>query len=390
MAAETAALAGARVALYDAMPSPGRKFLLAGRGGLNLTHAEPYESFVGRYGPAAARLRSALDAFGPAQIRDWAEGLGIATFVGTSGRVFPTDFKAAPLLRAWRRRLSHQGVALHVRHRWLGWDGENRLRFAAPDGDMLCDADAAILALGGASWPHLGSDGAWVAALARRGVDIAPLRPANCGFDRPWSAHFREKAAGRPLKTVALSHGGHGARGDVVITETGIEGGPVYALSASLRDAIAAEGAARLLIDLKPDWSEARLAAQLARPRGSRSLAAHLDRNVGISGAAALLLREILPAAVMENAGALAAAIKALPLDLAGPRPLAEAISTAGGIRLDEVDDTFMLRRLPGIFAAGEMLDWEAPTGGYLLTACLATGRATGANAAAWAISNRR
>ncbi len=392
MAAEAAAAAGTRVALFDAMPSAGRKFLLAGRGGLNLTHSEPFDRFLGRYGDDAAFLARALDAFGPDQVRAWAAGLGVATFVGSSGRVFPTDFKAAPLLRAWLRRLDGLGVHRHPRHRWLGWDAAGQLRFATPGGEIAVTAAATVLALGGASWPHLGSDGAWTGLLAGRGIEPAPLLPANCGFDAAgggpgglgWSPPLR-RFAGTPLQPVGLAFAGRSLRGELVLTETGVEGGAVYALSAALRDAIARDGGATLVLDLKPDWSEERLRLELARPHGSRSLSSHLARAVGLHGAAAALVREVLPRQAVADPAALAAALNGLPLRLTAPRPLAEAISTAGGLRFADLDDGLMLRALPGVFAAGEMLDWEAPTGGYLLTACLATGRTAGAAAAAWA-----
>jgi len=387
MAAEAAMAAGGVVTVCDAMPSPGRKLLLAGKGGLNLTHSEPFPTFLTRYGDRAAWLEGHLAAFGPEILRAWAAGLGIDTFVGSSGRVFPAEFKAAPLLRAWLRRLKGQGMRLLVRHRWLGWDADGACRFATPDGEVRYGAAATVLALGGASWPRLGSDGGWVGALAARGIGIAPLAPANCGFDIGWSAVMRQRHAGQPLKPVALSFAGRTLRGEIMLTETGIEGGAVYALSAALRDAIAADGAATLILDLKPDWEEGRLALALAQPRGSRSLSTHLPRTAHLSAVAVALLRETLPEATLNDPARLAAAIKALPLVLKAPRPLAEAISTAGGIRRDELTDGLMLRRLPGVFAAGEMLDWEAPTGGYLLTACFATGRAAGLAAAAW-VSN--
>ena len=382
MAAEAASVAGATVTVCDAMPSPGRKLLLAGRGGLNLTHSEPFERFLTRYGERADLLHPHLAAFGPEALRDWAAGLGIDTFVGSSGRVFPAEFKAAPLLRAWLRRLKAGGVRLAIRHRWLGWSEDGSLRFATPEGETRLTAAATVLALGGASWPRLGSDGAWVGELARRGIAVAPFRPANCGFDVGWSEVMRRRFAGAPLKPVTLGFAGRAVRGEITITETGIEGGAVYALSAPLRDAIADDGGAILRLDLKPDWSQERLRQELARPRGSRSQASHLARTAKLGGVAAALLYETLPPATLADPSALAAAIKALPLRLSAPRPLAEAISSAGGIDFAELDDRLMLRKLPGTFAAGEMLDWEAPTGGYLLTACFATGRAAGLAAA--------
>lgn len=380
MAAEHLAAAGIAVRVYDAMATPARKFLRAGIGGLNLTHSEGLDLFVTRYGAQAPRFARWLAEFGPDQQRQWAAGLGIETFVGSSGRVFPRDFKAAPMLRAWLRRLAGQGVSLFARHRWLGWDAQGRLRLATPTGENTVTADATILALGGGSWPQLGSDGGWVPILAGAGVDLAPLRPANCGFDVEWSAHFRDRFAGQPVKAVGLGFGGRNLKGEFVITAGGIEGSAVYALSAALRDACPG---AVLMLDLKPDWSVDKLAAALAKPRGSRSLSHHLERTAGIRGVAAGLLRE-LAHPLPEGPSALAAALKALPLTLRAPRPLAEAISSAGGVRFDAVTDGLMLRARPGVFVAGEMLDWEAPTGGYLLTGCFATGRIAGLAARDW------
>ena len=384
MAAERlAAVHGMETAVFDAMPTLGRKFLMAGKGGMNITHAEPLPGFVGRYGERAAVLAPLLDAFGPAAVRDWIHGLGIDTFVGTSGRVFPREMKAAPLLRAWLHRLRRAGVRVHARHRWLGWTAGGDLRFATPDGDMAFAADAVVLALGGGSWARLGSDGAWAPLLAARGVPVAPLRPANCGFDVAWSPHFAGRFAGAPVKAVTASFAGRSQPGEFNITASGIEGGLVYALSAPLRDALERDGRAALLLDLAPGRSLPRLAADLSRPRGRDSLANHLRRRAGIAGVKAGLLREFAPAAA-STAATLAAAIKALPVPLQAPRPLDEAISSAGGVRFEALDAHLMLRDLPGVFCAGEMLDWEAPTGGYLLTACLATGHAAGEGAAAW------
>jgi hypothetical protein len=399
MAAEalTATAGGAlRVHVFDAMPSVGRKFLMAGKSGLNLTHAEPFEAFLGRFGAARERLAPALTAFGPAEVRDWAAGLGIETFVGSSGRVFPTDFKAAPLLRAWLRRLRAAGVQIHVRHRWAGWSdgdgsGGGALAFETPQGRVEVAADATVLALGGASWPRLGSDAAWAPLLRRRGVAVTPLRPANCGFDvaGAWSAPFRERFAGAPVKAVALTGpDGKRTRGEFVITETGIEGSAVYAHSAALRDAIEAAAdeppPVMLTLDLAPDRDPARLTRDVSGPRGGRSLSNHLRRAAGIEGVKAGLLRECLSAETLNDAGRLAAAIKALPLRLTAPRPIEEAISSAGGVALGALDGNWMLLDLPGTSCAGEMLDWEAPTGGYLLTACMALGRAAGLGTAAW------
>ncbi|SEH30740.1 TIGR03862 family flavoprotein [Magnetospirillum fulvum] len=390
MAAETLVAQGQTVALFDAMPSPGRKFLLAGKGGLNLTHTEPAERFLGRYGARADRFAPLLEGFGPAALRAWAEGLGIETIVGSSGRVFPAEMKAAPLLRAWLRRLKAAGVTFHARHRWQGWDDSGALRFATPDGLVSVPASVVVLALGGASWPHLGSDGAWVEPLAARGLAIAPLRPANCGFDLDWSPLFAERCAGTRLATVELRFGALVRRGELTLTATGIEGGLVYALAAPLRDRIAQDGIARPTLDLMPDWSRERIEAALRRPRGSRSLSTFLRKALPLESNALMLLREIVPPADLDDPAALAAAIKAVPLALVRPRPLAEAISTAGGLCFEELDEHLMLRRLPGVFVAGEMLDWEAPTGGYLLTGCFASGRAAGLGAAAWLRSERR
>lgn len=379
MAAERLCSQGVAVDLYDAMPSLGRKFLMAGKSGLNLTHGEPFEAFLGRFGATAEFLRPALEAFPPAAIQSWAHELGIETFVGTSGRVFPAEMKAAPLLRAWLRRLRGQGLAVHVRHRWTGWDKDGALVFVAPGGTVRVQPTATVLALGGASWPRLGSDGAWSALLAARGVAVTALEASNCGFDADWSDHLRARAAGQPLKAIRLTINGHEAGGESMITETGLEGGPVYALSAPLRAAIARDGAARITLDLAPDLSRAVLAERLARPRGKTSMANHLRRTVGLSGVKAALLREGAEPATFADPAALAERIKAMPLTLRRARPIAEAISTAGGIAREAVTDDFELKALPGVYAVGEMLDWDAPTGGYLLSACLATGRWAGA-----------
>ncbi|WP_189689531.1 NAD(P)/FAD-dependent oxidoreductase [Pseudorhodoferax aquiterrae] len=389
MAAERLAGAGLSVDLYDAMPSVGRKFLLAGKGGLNLTHSEDAARFVARYAAqqgAVAGWLARLDAQG---VRAWAAGLGVATFVGTSGRVFPTDMKAAPLLRAWLHRLRAAGVRLHMRHRWTGWTADGDLQFETPAGAVQTHPAATVLALGGASWPRLGSDAAWLPLLAARQVAIAPLAPANCGFDlRPtpraaaggaWSAHFAERFAGQPFKSVALrcadGQGGWFARkGEFVATATGIEGSLVYAASRLLREEIARTGQARLWLDLLPDRTPEQVLAACRHPRGARSLSSHLKSRLGLEGIKLALLHEVLPPETLHDPAALAQAIKAVPLQLAAPRPVAEAISTAGGVALQALDAGLMLKALPGVFCAGEMLDWEAPTGGYLLTACLASG----------------
>jgi hypothetical protein len=395
MAAETISQAGASanlsVDLYDAMPSVGRKFLMAGKSGLNLTHAEERDAFLGRYGERRSQLAAAIDACDAQALRDWAAGLGIDTFVGSSGRVFPTDMKAAPLLRAWLHRLRQQGVYFHVRHRWLGWADDGQLRFATPNGELRIAADATLLALGGGSWAKLGSDGAWLPWLQARGIAVAPLRPANCGFLVAWSEHFRQRQAGSPVKAVSISHTGSDGntlsrQGEFVISNDGVEGSLIYAFAARLRDQIEAEGRAVIHLDLAPGKSLQRLTDDLARPRGRDSLANHLRRKASIDGVKAALLRECLPPEVLAQADAasLAAALKALPLTLSATRPIDEAISTAGGVRFDALDGGYMLRQLPGTFCAGEMLDWEAPTGGYLLTACMATGRAAGQAMVNW------
>lgn len=386
MAAEVLSQAGVAVDLYDAMPSVGRKFLLAGVGGMNITHAEDFPAFISRYRERTAQLRPALEAFPPTALRQWIHGLGIDTFVGSSGRVFPTDMKAAPLLRAWLKRLRESGVQIHTRQRWLGWNEAGQLRLSGPDGEHLQAANATLLALGGGSWARLGSDGAWVPLLQARGVTIAPLQPANCGFEvAGWSPYLVERFAGAPLKTVTLALPGQTPRkGEFVLTATGIEGSLVYALSAEIRERISAEGSATVLLDLLPDRSQAQIASALAKPRGSQSMAKHLHRQLKLDGAKAALLRELTPAETFNEPQALAAAIKALPLTLVRPRPLDEAISSAGGVPFEALDENLMLRQLPGVFCAGEMLDWEAPTGGYLLSACFATGRAAAEGMLHW------
>ncbi len=384
MAAEVlSALPGLAVDVYDAMPSVGRKFLMAGKGGMNITHSEPLPDFVGRYGARAGQLAPWLAAFSPTALRDWIHSLGIDTFVGTSGRVFPTEMKAAPLLRAWLHRLRSQGVHFHVRHRWLGWSGDG-LRFATPDGEIVVQAAAVILALGGGSWARLGSDGAWVPVLRDSGIDVAPLKPANCGFDVAWSPYFSERFAGQPVKPVVASFAGQTRQGEFNITATGIEGGLVYALSAPLRDVLARDGHAALTLDLAPGRSIERLAADLARPRGRDSLANHLRRRAGIEGVKAALLRELCPPETLAAPALLAAAIKALAVPVGATRPIDEAISTAGGVSFAALDEALMLHGKPGVFCAGEMVDWEAPTGGYLLTACLASGRVAAGGVRRW------
>jgi uncharacterized flavoprotein (TIGR03862 family) len=386
MAAEVLADAGLAVHLHDAMPSVGRKFLLAGKGGLNLTHGEPRPVFDQRYGGRSETVGRWLDAFDPEALRVWAAALGIDTFVGTSGRVFPADMKAAPLLRAWLHRLRGRGVAFHMRHRWLGWSDDGALRFAAPDGATTLCPVVTVLALGGASWPRLGSDGAWVPWLREAGAEVATLRPANCGFEvaPAWSDHLRERFGGAPIKTVVLQCGAFERQGEFVLSAYGIEGSLVYAAAAVIRDAIAANGAATVTLDLLPDHDAARVAREVAHPRGARSLSTHLKSRLGLGGAKMALLHERLSHAAMADPAALAAAIKALPITLAAPRPIDEAISSAGGVTLESLDEGLMLRTRPGVFCAGEMLDWEAPTGGYLLQASLASGRVAGLGAVRW------
>ncbi|WP_426661554.1 TIGR03862 family flavoprotein [Rhodanobacter aciditrophus] len=389
MAAEAACAAGIAVDLYDAMGSVGRKFLLAGKGGLNLTHGEPFARFAGRYGTRREEVANWLRAFDAEALRAWARGLGVETFVGSSGRVFPADMKAAPLLRRWLHRLRGAGVAFHMHHRWQGWRGDGALRFATPDGERAVAADATVLALGGASWPKLGSDGAWVAPLRAAGVDVASLQSANCGFEIAWSEHLRSRFAGAPLKAVTAHwvdrHGVAQVRqGECVLSEYGIEGSLVYAIGADLRERIARDGQALLRLDLAPGVTQAVLAERLAAPRGRHSLGDWLRRRVHLDAAKCALVFEGVDKAVLADPSALAARIKALPLALGAPRPLAEAISTAGGVRLEALDEHLMLRARPGTFCAGEMLDWEAPTGGYLLTACFASGLLAGRGAARW------
>ena len=429
IAAELLASAGLQVTVFDAMPSVGRKFLLAGRGGLNLTHGEAHEAFLDRYGARRTQLAPMIDAFGPTALRAWAHALGIETFVGSSGRVFPTEMKAAPLLRAWLVRLRAAGVQFAVRHRWRGWaptpatetvtaaahanedarpcpattPGSQHLLFDTPDGERVVAMDVVVLALGGGSWAKLGSDGAWVPLLRAAGVKVADLLPANCGFDVAspaagrvqsalapvWSPHFAERFRGQPLKSVvarftAADGTMYERAGECLISATGIEGGLIYALSAPLRDTLMAHGSATVHLDLAPGRSAARLAAELGRPRGSRSMASHLQSQAGIKGVKAGLLRECLAKTDFDDPARLAASIKALPLTLVATRPLDEAISSAGGVRFEAVDAHLMLHARPGVFVAGEMLDWEAPTGGYLLTACFASGAAAARGVLHW------
>ena len=397
MAAEVLSGAGVQVDLYDAMPSVGRKFLLAGKGGLNLTHSEPADRFAERYGERRQQIEALLQDFGAGAVRAWAQGLGVETFVGSSGRVFPTDMKAAPLLRAWLQRLRHPtgngpGARFHMRHRWLGWtpDGQG-LRFETPAGEQEVQARAVVLALGGGSWARLGSNGAWVPLLASRGVAVAPLLPANCGFDIAggWSGHFSSRFAGLPFKNVAVrlapAQGPVFERkGEFVATQTGVEGSLVYAASALLRNQIVRHGEATLALDLLPDMPAERVLREVAHPRGSRSLSSHLKSRLGLDGIKTAVLHELLGKEAMHDPARLAAAIKALPLRLVAARPIDEAISSAGGVLFEALTPGLMCESLPGVFCTGEMLDWEAPTGGYLLTACLASGRRAGQGALGW------
>ena len=389
MAAEVISQSGLPVHLYDAMPTVGRKFLLAGKGGLNLTHSEPLEQFLDRYGDRRPQIEPFLRQFGPQDLRDWARELGVETFVGSSGRVFPMEMKAAPLLRAWLRRLRADGVVFHMRHRWLGWTDEGALRFMTPGGETAVSANATILALGGGSWPKLGSDGGWVPLLQARGIAVAPLKPANCGFDVGWSDHFRQKFAGEPVKTAVLTFADFARQGEFVITETGVEGSLIYAVSALLREEVAANGRATFHLDLLPDKTEAQIAASLATPRGSRSISSYLQSRLGLKGVKVGLLRELVPAADFADVSRLAKAMKGLAVTVVETRPLAEAISSAGGVMWTGLDERLMVTAVPGLFCAGEMLDWEAPTGGYLLTGGFASGRAAGQGVVKWVRESR-
>jgi uncharacterized flavoprotein (TIGR03862 family) len=395
MAAEALARQGVQVDVYDAMPSVGRKFLMAGKGGMNITHSESREPFLNRYGARRERIAPLLDVFGPDALRAWLQDLGVDTFVGSSGRVFPTDMKAAPMLRAWLHRLRETGVRFHMRHKWSGWGPDaddattHTLRFETPDGEHTVSCDAVVFALGGASWPRLGSDAAWVPPMAARQVPVTPLRPANCGFDADWSPYLRERFAGQPVKPVAITltdvdKNVHNRQGEILLTQTGLEGSLIYAMSAAIRERILADGEVTIALDLAPGLSLERVVAEVTRPRGSRSTASHLHGRIGIGGVKLALLHEILSKEAFADAHGLAHAIKALPVRLTRARPIAEAISTAGGIAFEALDAHLMIERLPGVFCAGEMLDWEAPTGGYLLTACFASGLVAGTGAAAY------
>jgi uncharacterized flavoprotein (TIGR03862 family) len=383
MAAEVLSQSGAKVDLYDAMPSPGRKFLMAGKSGLNLTHSESYQTFITRYGSKQKEIAAHLQHFTPTDLLAWVKELKVETFVGTSGRVFPKEMKASPLLRAWLQRLQAGGVTFHTRYRWMGWQN-HLLVFDSPNGVIKIKPDATILALGGASWPRLGSCGDWVSWLEQHGVEVKPFRPANCGFTVNWSKHFSEKFHGQPIKPVVLSFKDFKQRGEFVVTRTGVEGSLIYTASAKLRDEIASTGDAVLTLDLAPDSSREKLIRALARPRGSRSMTSHIQKTTGIQGAKTGLLYEFIAREDFADIERLADAIKALRIPLSAPAPIATAISSAGGIDFDELDANLMLRKMPGVFCAGEMLDWEAPTGGYLLTACFATGRSAGNGALHW------
>ncbi|MEW5839266.1 MAG: TIGR03862 family flavoprotein [Pseudomonadota bacterium] len=381
MAAEVLAAGGTRVDVFDAMPSAGRKFLMAGKGGLNITHAEPFEAFIERYGDSRPWVEPLLREFPPSRLREWMHGLGIESFVGTSGRVFPIEMKAAPLLRAWLHRLRQSGVRLHMRQRWLGWDESGALRLAHPEGESTHQADAVVLALGGGSWARLGSDGAWLPLLQQQGVAVAALQPSNCGFECAWSDFLKTRFAGQPIKPVVVQFGEQRVQGELMLTDDGLEGGAIYALASRLRQAIAAQGEAWLTLDLLPAHAQDAVEHALKQGRGSRSLAEHLRRKLNLHGIKAALLRECLPAEAFTHAAQLAAGIKALRVRLLATRPMDEAISTAGGVMFGALDERLMLKNKPGVFCAGEMLDWDAPTGGYLLSACFASGYVAGQGA---------
>jgi uncharacterized flavoprotein (TIGR03862 family) len=396
MAAEVISAQRVNVDVFDAMPSLGRKFLMAGKSGLNITHSEPFEQFASRYGSRRTQIEPLLKTFGPQELRQWVHGLGIETFVGTSGRVFPVGMKASPLLRAWLKRLTESGVSFYLRHKWKGFasvapggvptedGGLSLLKFDTPEGEKSIASDATVLALGGGSWSRLGSDGAWVPWLEQAGVRVERLKPSNCGFDVNWSPHFRERFDGYPIKSVVLSFDSFRQQGEFIVTKEGVEGGLIYAASALIRDEIYANGKAIISLDMAPDRSLEWLNEKLSKPRGSRTIASHLEKTVGIKGVKAGLLREFLSKEDFANAERLASFIKDLPVPLIAPRPLDEAISTAGGVLFESLDEHLMIRSMPGVFCAGEMLDWEAPTGGYLLTACFASGYTAGMGVLKW------
>lgn len=384
MAAEVISARGVKVNVYDSMSSLGRKFLMAGKSGLNITHSEPLEQFASRYGKRRAQIEPMLRVFGPDDLRDWVHGLGIETFVGTSARVFPVGMKASPLLRAWLKRLDASGVTVHLRHKWTGFLPDKSLHFESPNGDVIVKADAALLALGGGSWARLGSDGAWTSWLTDAGAEVEPLRPSNSGFDVAWSEHFRQRFEGQPIKSVVLSFGSFRQQGEFIVTKEGVEGGLIYSASALLRDEIDAKGSAVMMLDLAPDRTHEWLVERLSRPRGSRSMASHLEKTVNIKGVKAGLLREFVSKEDFSHIHSLAHFIKNLPVPLVATRPLDEAISSAGGVTFESLDEHLMLRSLPGVFCAGEMLDWEAPTGGYLITACMSSGYMAGQGILQW------
>jgi uncharacterized flavoprotein (TIGR03862 family) len=388
MAAEVLSRAGVKVDLYDAMPSVGRKFLMAGKGGMNITHSEPFDRFLSRYGSRQAQIKPLLDAFGSEALRAWVQDLGIGTFIGSSGKVFPVDMKAAPLLRAWLHRLRAGGVRFHMRHRWLGWS-DRKLLFSTPEGEREISADALVLALGGASWPQLGSTGAWLPLLTQRGISVEPLQPSNCGFDVNWSDYFLSRFAGQPIKSVVASFNNSTGievrqSGELLVTATGVEGNLIYQMSAFLREQIATTGTASIYLDLAPGKDKQFLLDRILQARGKHSMANHLRKRIGIDGVKAGLLREVMQKVDFDDPVLLCDAIKALPIQIVKARPIAEAISSAGGVSFEALDERLMIRSMPGVFCAGEMLDWEAPTGGYLLTACFAGGYVAGAGALAW------
>jgi len=389
MAAEVLLARGLEVSLYEAQSSPGRKFLVAGKGGLNLTHSEPRENFLSRYGTRRAQVEPWLDVFGPDELCRWAQRLGVETYIGSSGRVFPKEMSSGPLLKAWLERLQRDGLQIHTQYKWIGWGNDNELIFESPEGEKSLAADAVLLALGGGSWPELGSDASWIPILEKYQVEIAPLKPANCGFDVLWTPHLREKFAGKPVKSAAVTFKGRRELGEFIITENGVEGSLIYAISAHLRDEIERTGLATLELDLTPNWTQEKVAEKLSRPRGSHSISKHLKRTLNISGVKSGLLWEFVDREVFSDPERLASAIKALPIPLVAPRPLEEAISSAGGVCFESLDEQLMLGNLPGVFCAGEMLDWEAPTGGYLLTACFASGYIAGEGIANWLAGSR-
>jgi uncharacterized flavoprotein (TIGR03862 family) len=385
MAAEVLIQGGPQVDLYDSMPSLGRKLLMAGKSGLNITHSEPYEKFVTRYGTRQKEIDAYLNKFTPDELRTWAQELGVETFIGTSGRVFPVKMKASPLLRAWLKRLQNNGVKIHTRHVWKGWENDSLL-FETPNGKVKIKPDALVLALGGASWPGLGSSGAWVQWLEQAGVKVEAFRPSNCGFDVNWSSHFREKYHGHPLKPVILTFQDFNAQGEFIVTKTGVEGSLIYAASSRLRDEIDSKGIATIVLDLAPDWAREKLINALSRPRGARTFSSHLEKTIRFKGVKVGLLHEFVSKETFSSLEKTADAIKGLSVPLIGIRPIEEAISSAGGVKFEELDSRLMIKKIPGVFCAGEMLDWEAPTGGYLLTACMATGRAAGAGVLEWLV----